>query len=96
LLILSIILIKLSEREGKDWKTVARGLGIGDEGGLYALADDGNPAWEDIEYDSEEDAEYEAMWKRDEQVNNERPINASSAEVGSAAGLAYAKRTEVR
>jgi hypothetical protein len=30
-------------------------------GGQFAIKDDKNPAWEDIEYESDDDAEYEKM-----------------------------------
>lgn len=56
-------------RDGKDWKTVATNLGVGEIGGSYAKEDDGNPVWEDIEYESDFEYEYEARWKADEKAN---------------------------
>jgi FAD/FMN-containing dehydrogenase len=35
------------------------------------VIDDGNPVWEDIEYESENDHEFEKRWKDDEKENNE-------------------------
>jgi len=60
-----------SQRDGKDWRTVARTLGYGEAGGLYAIVDDDNPVWEDIEYEAEDDYEFERRWKEDEKQNNE-------------------------
>ncbi len=70
-IILNIILIRNRHQDGTDWQTVASSLGIGLHGGLYATEDDGNPAWEDIDYDVSDDLEFEACWKYDEEVNQE-------------------------
>jgi hypothetical protein len=51
--ILIFILIDIRARVGKDWKILARELGYSEVGGLFAVEDDGNPAWEDIEYEEE-------------------------------------------
>ena len=40
-------------RDGKDWKSVAKAHGWGEYGGLYAVKDDKNLAWEDIKYESD-------------------------------------------
>jgi hypothetical protein len=60
-----------STRVGKDAKTVARSLGWGDEGGLYASADDHNLVWEDINYESENEYEFEMRWRQDEKDNKD-------------------------
>jgi hypothetical protein len=43
-------------------------------GGSFAAWDDGNPAWEDIEYDSEQDREFEEIWKNEERNNQEEEV----------------------
>ena len=48
---------------------MARRLGHGDHDG--AICDDGSDLWEDIEYESEDDAEFEAIWRENERVNDE-------------------------
>jgi hypothetical protein len=62
------------ERSGKDWKTVAKNLGYGTEGGLYTTQDDNNPAWEDIEYESENEHEFESRWREDEKFNQDGEV----------------------
>ena len=36
--------------------------------------------WEDIEYNSDYDAEFEEMWKLEDQLNNEKDIKKVSRE----------------
>jgi hypothetical protein len=43
-------------------------LGIGEGGGLYAVEDDGNPIWEDVEWDPE-DPWVEIICRNDDQSN---------------------------
>ncbi|KAM3067040.1 hypothetical protein ACMFMG_011819 [Clarireedia jacksonii] len=59
------------EVKGKDWKTLATSLGWGDHGGQYAVEDDNNTAWEDIEYEEEFASAYETSWRNDEIFNGE-------------------------
>jgi hypothetical protein len=40
------------------------------------IEDDGNLAWEDIEYESDCEFEYEMRWKADEKENGEKSIEA--------------------
>jgi hypothetical protein len=57
---------------------VAYTLGYNENGGLYATWDDGNPAWEDIEYESENEYEFERYWKEDEKQNNDGEVVAAN------------------
>jgi hypothetical protein len=66
-----IILTMYRRRDGCDWETIAKNLGVGAVGGLYATTDDGNQAWEDIDYESDNAVEFESLWKHDEAVNQE-------------------------
>ena len=52
-IILAIALVLTCYRtiDGISATAVSRRLGYGEEGGLYAKWDDGNPAWEDEEMD---------------------------------------------
>jgi hypothetical protein len=36
--------------------------------------DDGNPVWEDIEYEEENELEFEQMWRNDEKENGDREV----------------------
>jgi hypothetical protein len=69
--ILIFILINIRSRQGKDWKSIARELGYREIGGLFAVDDDGNPAWEDVEYEEENAAQFEDMWREEEKMNGE-------------------------
>lgn len=44
---------------------------MGEFGGLFAVEDDSNSAWEDVEYEPENAYEFEQMWRADELRNNE-------------------------
>jgi hypothetical protein len=59
-------------------------LGLGKVGGFYAVEDDGNPAWEDIDYESDEDLEFEQRWKDDERRNGELFVKNEEAQDMSA------------
>jgi len=50
----------------KNWQYVAWENGWGEEGGVYAMEDDGNPVWE--EWDAPDD-EREAMLRADERLD---------------------------
>jgi hypothetical protein len=66
-------------------------------GGQFAIKDDKNPAWEDIEYESDDDAEYEKMWRNDEKVNNEREVKGEDTKDLKSAGIhVYRQFLEVR
>jgi hypothetical protein len=43
-------------------------------GGQFATVDDGNPVWEDIEYEVENELEFEQMWRNDEKENGDREV----------------------
>jgi hypothetical protein len=36
--------------------------------------DDGNPVWEDIEYEEENELEFEQMWRNDEKENGDGEV----------------------
>jgi hypothetical protein len=76
-----------SSREGKDAKSVATQLGWGDEGGLYAMTDDRNLAWEDIDYESDNEYEFEMRWRQDERANNDPMPEALSKEELTSSGI---------
>ncbi|TEY17489.1 hypothetical protein BOTCAL_2179g00010 [Botryotinia calthae] len=57
--------------KGNDWKSVATSLGWGDYGGQFAVVNDNNSVWEDIEYEKEYDGVYETLWKDNEAFNQE-------------------------
>ena len=57
--------------DGISAKSVEQRLGYGEAGGYYAEFDDGNPAWEDIDFDMW-DSSTEAIWHQDDQLNNEK------------------------
>jgi hypothetical protein len=58
-----LLTINIRAQVGKDWKTLARELGYSEVSGLFAVENEGNPAWEDIEYEEENAAQFEEMWK---------------------------------
>jgi hypothetical protein len=58
---------------------VQQQLGIGEGGGAFALWDDDNPAWETEDEDDE--LAQEAMWRQDEERNNEHLSNAKAQSV---------------
>jgi hypothetical protein len=80
LVILIFLLIFIRQRLGKDWKSVAKTLGYGKAGGQFAVKDDGNPIWEDIEYESDDEYEFECMWRADEEFNNEGKVEIKPAD----------------
>ncbi len=47
------------------------------------MEDDGNPAWIDIDYESDDNAAFEARWRADEDKNNEnlKVINVNQKEL---------------
>jgi len=49
---------------------ISQRYGYGEEGGLYAEWDDGNPAWEDEPLDPN-DPLMEIIWRKDEECNEE-------------------------
>ena len=56
---------------------MARSLGVGDIGGQFAVLDDGNPVWEDIDYDSNEEYEYESRWRENEKENGDAVVTTA-------------------
>jgi hypothetical protein len=63
-------------------------LGMGEAGGLYALVDDGNPAWEDVE---EEDEVLATVMARHDEAENGDVVK----EVGEKVLKAYSSYTFV-
>jgi hypothetical protein len=55
-------------------------LGLGKVGGFYTVEDNGNPAWEDIDYESNEDLEFEQRWKDDKRRNGELFVKNEEAQ----------------
>ncbi len=45
---------------------------------MFVVDDDGNPAWEDIEYESENEIEFEQLWRANERRNNEGDVRSES------------------
>ncbi|KAH8650262.1 hypothetical protein BGZ60DRAFT_421926 [Tricladium varicosporioides] len=62
------------ERNGKDWKSVARASGYGEFGGVFAVEDDNNSAWEDIEFEKDNEFEFEQMWRKNEAINHDPTV----------------------
>jgi len=73
---------------GKHWTVLAQTLGYGEEGGLYAQVDDGNPAWEEMPWEDIEAAEIEKIWREDDMRNGEKvvqlPEGSNTKEYGHA------------
>ncbi|KAH0551259.1 hypothetical protein GP486_007451 [Trichoglossum hirsutum] len=57
--------------DGVSAKVIEYLLGYGENGGRYAEYDDGNPAWEDIDFDIW-DPSTEVIWRNDDQLNHEK------------------------
>jgi hypothetical protein len=66
--------------EGKTGPQVAQKLGVGPEGGRYALFDDGNPTWEDEEFNSDDD-DAEAIWRSDDLASGFTFVKKSEQEI---------------
>ena len=89
--------ICLDRENGEDWRTLAKSYGYGEAGGLLAVDDDHNPAWEDVEYESDYDYEHEALWQQNDIFNNEfkDPIHKSKNELQGDGQMAFKKYREV-
>jgi hypothetical protein len=59
---------------------VAEQLGIGEVGGEYAQFDDGNPVWEDEEFNSD-DEDPEAIWRADDLASGFTIVKKSEQEI---------------
>lgn len=59
-------------------------MGVGEIGGQFAKVDDGNLAWEDVEYDSDEEFEFESRWRDNEKVNGEAEVTTNLDKKGFA------------
>jgi len=83
--------------ELKTWHHTAKQLGYGTEGGAYAREDDGNPAWEDVEDESDCEAihEQETRWREDEAQNGDTIFTLSTATLQDGQGC-FQKGIKVR
>lgn len=66
--------------DGKHATVVAREMGIGPCGGIYAQWDDNNPAWETASED-DSDVEVQSRWKKDDVDNGEKIPETSSVSI---------------
>ena len=66
--------------QGLSAKFLQNQLGYGEDGGLYAEFDDGNPAWEDVEFDMW-DPKTEAIWRQDDIANGEGVEDTTNEDV---------------
>ena len=64
----------------KHASVLARELGVGEGGGVYAQDDDGNPAWESVSED-ESDIEVQSRWRKDDLDNRENLPEMASTTV---------------
>ena len=59
------MLTEHSEIDGVSAVAVAKKLGVGEEGGKYAIWDDGNSAWEDTPFSSDDEVAEAIWWAED-------------------------------
>ena len=71
----------------KDQKSLARKLGYSNVSSQFAIEDDYNPVWEDIDYESDDEFEYEARWRENEKVNGDRQVTTISKKELKATGI---------
>ena len=57
--------------DGISAKSIEQHLGYGEAGGYYAEFNDGNPAWEDVDFDMW-DSLMEVIWHQNDQLNNKK------------------------